>query len=193
MRGGTIPASSAHARARRWLVTPAATCPRSPALPAVNSCTYAPKLARDRPPNRCPGSPPPVAPVSPRTAATPEPELLDGGAGAAFAARARPSENPPDRPGGADGLAVLAVASGTQHHTPAASPSPSPSARTAPGTPNTFDSCRTAGSRTACCSKETRHPGRDHQSAAQSAATATYVAALWIMKASTDGSLEGRR
>jgi len=35
--------------------------------------------------------------------------------------------------------------------------------------------------------------GQDHQSAASAAVTTTYAAAPWIMKASTGGSLEGRR
>src|SRR5690606_27558960 len=60
----------------------------------------------------------------------------------------RPPAKLPDRRSDAAVLAVLAVASGTQDRTPAGLPSPSPPAPTARGTPNTSESCRTAGIRT---------------------------------------------
>src|SRR5690606_38336726 len=107
------------------------------------SCTYAPKLASDRPHGRCPSSPPPTTPVIPCTAIA-EPARLDGALGAASGARARPPAKLPDRRSDAAVLAVLAVASGTQDRTPAGLPSPSPPVPTARGTPNTSESCRTA-------------------------------------------------
>lgn len=139
-------------------MTPVATCPRYRALLAANSYAYALKLARDRPLGRYLSSPPPAAPVTPCMATNPEPPRLAGAADELSAAHARPRESPLDRHGGVAAPAAPAVASGTLRHTRTGSSLPSPPARIASGTPNTFESCRTAGAKTSCCSKKTRHP-----------------------------------
>jgi hypothetical protein len=194
VRAGTISARSAPAHARRWLVTAVTICPRSRALLAANSNTSASKLARDRPGGRCLSTPPTMALVPSCMAATPKPPLLHDAAAAPSAARARPSDNLPDRPAVAAEPVEHAAVYGTQNRKRAGSPLPSPPAPAAPGTPNTFESCRTAESGRPTAPRNT--PPDPHwitKATPLGALTGGYAAAPWITKASTGGSLVGCR
>jgi hypothetical protein len=119
-------------------VTAESSCPRSRTFPSVNSAAYELKVARDSSRSRCPNTPSEKA----RSARKPPPRPLGGGCvrGAASAARARRHGTRRARHVDDDEPAVPAAACDTPARKLAGSRPPSPSARTSPGTPNTFDS-----------------------------------------------------